>query len=284
MHKCFKKVRCRLKKKNTTETMKQKHMKLRKDLLLYVKSTKCKLSKTIANSKLTEVENNLANLTAEMHSDTIKKHIKEVENNAGNFCQLKLWKLKSKIFGQTEETPTAKKDEEGNMITSSAALKKLYSEEYAKRLSQRKMNPEFEDVGKLKQKLWEVRMKTLNERKTNNWTMEDLEKSLTMLKNNKCSDPNGFVNEVFKEGCGGQDLKESLLKMYNDIKREKVFPDFVCLSNITSIYKKKGSRHEIENERGIFIISVFKKVLENLVFNDLHEDIDNNMSQSNIGA
>ena len=31
-------------------------------------------------------------------------------------------------------------------------------------------------------------------------------------------DPNGMINEVFKEGCLGKDLKEALLKLFNGVK------------------------------------------------------------------
>ena len=56
------------------------------------------------------------------------------------------------------------------------------------------------------------------------------------------------------------------------------------LSNITTIYKKKGSKHELENDRGIFGLSVFKKILDNLIYQEKYPFIDERMSDSNIGA
>ena len=50
------------------------------------------------------------------------------------------------------------------------------------------------------------------------------------------------------------------------------------------MYKNKGSRLLLENERGIFLQPVLKKILDKLVYYDLFEYIDNNMSESNIGA
>ena len=72
--------------------------------------------------------------------------------------------------------------------------------------------------------------------------------------------------------------------MMNGIKKEKKFPDFVCFSNICSIYKSKGSRDSIDNERGIFLLSSFKKIFENLLLNDFSKEIEDNMSESNTGA
>ena len=73
------------------------------------------------------------------------------------------------------------------------------------------------------------------------WTKTDLDRVLKSLKNNKTQDPNGMVNELFKIGCIGEDLKVALLELFNGIKTNQVIPDFMCLSNITTIYKNKGS-------------------------------------------
>ena len=40
----------------------------------------------------------------------------------------------------------------------------------------------------------------------------------------------------------------------------------------------------MDNDRGIFIISTLKAILDKLIYNDNYEDIDENMSDSNIGA
>ena len=58
----------------------------------------------------------------------------------------------------------------------------------------------------------------------------------------------------------------------------------MTLSNITSIFKNKGSRLSLENERGIFIQTILKKILDKLIYSDNIEQINSNMSDSNIGA
>ena len=104
-----------------------------------------------------------------------------------------------------------------------------------------------------------------------------------MLKNNKCRDLNGIISEIFKDNYAGSDLKNALLLLFNGIKRNQQFPEFMCIWDICSIHKK-GSIFELENERGISLITVFKKAFENLIHNDFAKDIDQNMSDSNIGA
>ena len=56
------------------------------------------------------------------------------------------------------------------------------------------------------------------------------------------------------------------------------------MANITTIPKPKSSKFEVEGERGIFILLVLRKILDKLIYNDIYEDIDLAMSDSNIGA
>ena len=93
-----------------------------------------------------------------------------------------------------------------------------------------------------------------------------------------------MINELFKPGVIGQDLKKAILALMNGMKKFLEIPSFMQLSNITTIYKMKGSQLELENNRGIFILTVFRKIYDKLLYNDKYEDIDSNMSDSNIGG
>ena len=61
-------------------------------------------------------------------------------------------------------------------------------------------------------------------------------------------------------------------------------PDFFQLANITSIYKKKGDSKSLDNYRGIFTLMTIRSILERLIYNDNYEGIDEEMSESNVGA
>ena len=56
--------------------------------------------------------------------------------------------------------------------------------------------------------------------------MQDLDKALKALKKDKARDPNGWVNEIFKEGVAGRDLKCSMLIFFNRMKTENKIPQF----------------------------------------------------------
>ena len=91
--------------------------------------------------------------------------------------------------------------------------------------------------------------------------MSDLERALGDLKNNKSRDPEGLINEIFKKGVIGDDLKLSLLSMFNKARREKIIPILMNYANITTVPpKKKGSRLLLANERGIFRVAVLRHI------------------------
>jgi hypothetical protein len=120
--------------------------------------------------------------------------------------------------------------------------------------------------------------------KSKPWNENDLSKVLSSLKNNKSRDPHGLINELFKPGVIGTDLHLSLLTLLNKIKFNCHIPEFVEWANITSLYKGKGEKIDLENERGIFIVTVFRSILMKLIYNDKYSIIDSNMSDSNVGA
>ena len=82
----------------------------------------------------------------------------------------------------------------------------------------------------------------------------------------------------------GEDLEDALLSLLNGIKEYFLFPEYLLRENITTLYKNKGSRLDMNNDRGIFILTALKKILDKLIYLDKFENIDENMSDSNIGA
>ena len=164
-----------------------------------------------------------------------------MENEEGNFNQLKLWKLKSKVCPLKTDPPMGKKDEKGTIITAPSLLRNLYQQTYSKRLEHRIMKTELMDIFFLKEELWLWRIEEIKNKKTIPWNEDDLKKALKSLKNNKTVDPNGMVNELLKSNCAGNNLLKSLLLLYNGTKMNFHIPRFMILQNITSIFKNKGN-------------------------------------------
>ena len=77
---------------------------------------------------------------------------------------------------------------------------------------------------------------------------------------------------------------KKILKLLNRIKIEQLYLEVLEDCNISSIFKNKGSRSDFEFYRGIFRVPILRTILDRLIYNDEYENIDNELSDSNVGA
>ena len=171
----------------------------------------------------------------------------------------------------------------GQLISEPKMLKELLVKDYRNRLRARPPRPDFIDLENRKNRIFQLKMQIASKNKSKLWNMDDLEKALRALKINRSRDPEGLINEIFKKKVIGDDLKNSLLIMFNKIKEQQIIPLFMNNANITTV-PKKGSRLLLENERGIFRVPVLRSILMRLIYNEKYEMIDNNMSEYQMGA
>ena len=176
------------------------------------------------------------------------------------------------------DPPMAKVDASGQIITSPNLLKDLYLHTYQDRLSHRVMKPEYEDIFEMKSELWGNLLEACKSRTSQPWEMSDLDKVLKKLKTNKTRDPIGLINEIFKPGCIGAGLKQAVLSLLNQSKLSNELAEVMQLSNITSIWKRKGSKMQLSSDRGIFVLTTFRMIMDRMVYNDYYPSLEENMS------
>ena len=133
-------------------------------------------------------------------------------------------------------------------------------------------------------KLCDARLKITEIKKTDPWTMEDLDEAIKSLDNDKSRDALDLANELFKKDVAGDDLKVATLKLMNLIKMKLQYPKPLEPCNITSIFKGKGSSKDLDSYRGIFRVTVFRSILDRLLYNDCYGLIDSNLTDANVGA
>ena len=97
-------------------------------------------------------------------------------------------------------------------------------------------------------------------------------------------DPGGMINELFKPGVIGYDLQEALLDLLNLCKSQMIIPEFMKMANISNIWKKKGDKMNIESYRGIFIVNIFRSIIQKLIYQDKIETIDQHITDFQIGG
>ena len=174
-------------------------------------------------------------------------------------------------------------DHKGNLVTSTAGIANLATEHFKKVLENRAIKKDLKHMQIDKEELAEHRLELAKANKSPPWTMTDLEKVLSYLKNNKSRDPSGNVNEIFKNNVAGADLKLAILLLMNHIQNKHEYPEIIRLCNITAIFKK-GKRNDFNNYCGIFRVVIFKIILDRLIYNDIYPTIDSNLTDANVGS
>ena len=229
------------------------------------------------NEKICEIE-------ALENREIIMKNFKSFSQNPDEINLQQMWKLNKKLWPKCGVTlPTAKKNHRGKLVSNPGAIKKLLAREYKDRLRKRPLRPDFADVRKRRKTIFKLKMKFARSRKSPDWSMDDLETALKYLKPNKSRDFEGYLNEIFKPDVIGDNLKESILLMFNMLKNKQLIPIFLNFCNVTTV-PKKGCKTELKNQRGIFRCPVVRSILMRLIYNLKYPVIDKNMSDCQMGA
>ena len=248
-------------------------------------NTRNELSKNRGNEKVVEILNEqISDIEAEANRNKILKNFLEISQNPENVNLGRVWKILNKTWPKYAETlPTAKLNHNGRLISAPVELKKLMEKEFKERLRTRPMRSDLNYLKIKKKRLFNIKLRLAADNQSKEWTIADLEQALKDLKNNKSRDPEGFINEIFKPNVIGSDLKDSMLVMFNKLKKEKLIPKFMNKTYITTI-PKKGCRLKLENERGIFRVSVIRNILMRLIYNQKYPEIDRNISDCQMGG
>ena len=287
LYKCFRKVR----------VVNNEQKKTEKDKLLYERVELKKEAKltSISEEMKIKIEVRISQIEEEISEQISQKYVEEIletlkklggdEQNLNGSGRRALWEvLKRKYPKCSPSVPVGKKDKAGNIVTNHEGLKDLYLKTYLHRLRNRPIKKEFEEMKEYKDDLFDLRMKLASSNKSLPWTMDELEAVLKNLKEGKSRDPNGWVRDIFSNEVAGKHLKISMLKLLNKIKFENHIPDFIRLADVVTIYKGKGEKCDLENDRGIFLVTTFRSILMELIYRDKYSLIDNSMSDSQVGG
>ena len=68
------------------------------------------------------------------------------------------------------------------------------------------------------------------------------------------------------------------------VKEEGDIPAFMEWTNISSLYKHCGLKSDLNNYRGVFNVIRVRAIIDDLIYNDYYQTIDESMSDSNVGG
>ena len=280
MHQCFKKIKITdTPPKRTTDYdifRRMQDIKLLKEL----HATSHPISKSVLEVEIVLQENKLAEIQGIRHRSIIKKQMDNLTDEAC-FSFNEAWKLKKKLFPKCSDAPFAVMDKAGNLVADHAGILDVMKEEFTHRLRNREMKEEYSELREMKEYLCHLRLQLAKTADYSNWTIEQLQKAIKKLRNNKCRDPHGHINEIYKHL--GQDGLTSLLNLLNLIKQEIIIPSKLNLSNVSTIYKGKGSKQNVVNLRGIFKLPIVRNILDRLICYDEQDEVSTNMGQFQVG-
>ena len=200
----FKKIRLNGKTKETESS------NLQKTRSAIIQSLKKDPKNENLKADLENVTSKLTSLVSENNYEKIKENFQHLDQTEGEISSAGIWKITKKEFPKnTKSAPSAKLDVNNRLISDPIGLKKLYSETFVHRLRQRPIKEDYSNLYELQKILLEKRLLLTVDEKSQDWTEEDLIAVLSSLKNGKCRDPLGMINEIFKPPIAGRDLVES---------------------------------------------------------------------------
>ena len=191
------------------------------------------------------------------------------------------WSLKKKLFPKSAEPPFAVLNKDGQLVTDSSGILDVMKDEFTFRLRNREIDYRYKELQELKEYLCYLRLEMTKNSDFLPWELHHLQMAISKLKNNKCRDPHGHINEIYKY-LGNNGLL-SLLQLLNRIKYELLIPDCLRVSNVSTLYKGKGSKQDVVNLRGIFKLPIVRNILDKLISYDDREVLNKNMGQFQVG-
>ena len=230
------------------------------------------LNKKISFEEALLKRNTLLNFYTKFASDPEKINLSE------------MWKYLNIVSPKfNSPLPQAKINHLGRLISSPAELKLCLAKEYKDRFRLRPSRPDFGNLKERKLEIFQLCLDIVKSKIIRDINKTDLSQALHDLKNKKSRDPHGLINEIFKGDVSGSNLNDSLLLLFNCLKSELYFPDFMKWSNITTIHKK-GSVLNLQNQRGVNRVSVVRSIFMKILYNMKYQIVDDNMSDGQMGG
>ena len=253
---------------------------------LYAKRRVLRNKKDLSSRKeLEEVEKELGSKYSEVMANKILKEVKGFEDaEDGGFNSGKLWKLKKKLSPKPNEPPTAMETPDGKLLTDDDDILEEAVKHYKAVFKKRDMIEGLESFEEQQEKLCQERLEQASQQKSLPWTEDDVKSVLKSLKTGKSKDPYEMPNELFKPEVAGTDLVLAVTKLMNRIKDELHFPIPMNICNVTNLYKNKGLKKHFDSYRGIFRTPVLRNILDKLMYDDEYENIDDNLTNCNVGS
>ena len=272
---CFRKVRLTenvLKPSKINDLINEKKMLLKQ----------AKLNSDSVEDKIEVIDQLISKECEDKEYEKLVKVVSELETECGGIDLTNVWKQFLKAYPKkTHPIPTGIKNISGKVVTNPDEKKSVTLEHFKFRMRERPVHKDAKKIAEIQENTFKMRLEEARTKKSLPFSMSELDKVLKGLKNGKSKDSQGYICELFKEGVIGNNLKESLLMMFNHMKDELTIPECLRTAHVTILHKK-NCRMDLSNWRGIFVCSVLRNILMKLIYGRTYEKVDNSMTYSQI--
>ena len=153
-------------------------------------------------------------------------------------------RLKKTLAPKSISIPHSVMNSFGNEVTVPENIINEFRSEFQHRLRITEPQDHAEGCELLHNSLCDLRLQSCAATDCPDFTITELKSVLGELKGSKCADSSGFIREIFSGG--GMTLFQSMLDMFNRIKKNKTFPLDWNKMYVQTIKKKYGSMKKIE--------------------------------------
>ena len=155
------------------------------------------MCKPVLEAEIKSYEKKIAEMQGDKCKDLIQEETKNLKVN-DVFNPNIAWSLKKKLFPKYAEAPFAVFNKNEQLVTDAKSILEVMKEEFTYRLRNRDINDEYQELRDLKEYLCNLRLQITKNSDFIPWTYDNVDKAINKLKNNKCRDPHGHINELYK--------------------------------------------------------------------------------------
>ena len=198
----------------------------------------------------------------EKEQKRIERIVEEIKKGGGvnRNC---FWEVRRKLTGKRDETAHAMVNKEGKLCENPEEIKKIHEDWFKDLLTTKKGETEMEkQAEEIAEITWRSMKAIANNKLPRITSYEEVEKVVKELNPRKAQDQCRWKNNMMKEG--GEEMIKSLVKISNQVDKQKTIPLEWQRMAIKTVHKK-GDSQLMSNKRGLFFTNNVSKVYERIV-------------------
>ena len=279
--KCSKKIKLTDGYLLTTDLKKELQMKRQLEQTLSRQTANRDPKQCVTKIQLKWVNERITRILTEKRTSRIQ-HMTEVLTTTKGLHDRNFWKLKKKILNPKPNDIFPVFNNQNQLCCEPNEQKQAYEEHYKEVLQTRPIHAVYWNHETTINQEFARMLKEAETMPTETFTLEELTRVIKATPGSTAPGTDRVTYDMIANS--GNKIIRSLCVLYNSVLQSKEVPREWQELNIKSIYKNKGSKEDLKNQRGLFLSQTITKMFEKMVLNRIHEDLDNNITDFQNGA